>query len=178
MDELEMRIQRLEDRQDIQDLAVRYGFYVDDRDYGRLKALFAPDGCLRTNAGVLKGDGIVGVSAYFEQHLPELGASNHFVHGHVIDFDDVDRDQATGLVAGHAEVWRDGKPMVTALRYHDKYRRTPDGWRFLERVQAYMYFVDVREYPEALGSRLRIRTSATPQPADWPETADHSRVVS
>jgi SnoaL-like domain len=168
MDELEMRIQRLEDRQAIQDLTVRYGFYVDDRRYDKLKALFAPDGCLRTNAGVLKGEGIDGVGAYFEHHLPELGPSNHFVHGHVIDFDDVDRDLATGLVAGHAELWRDGKPMITALRYHDKYTRTPFGWRFLERIQAYMYFVDVREYPETLGSRLRIRTSATPLPADWP----------
>ena len=61
--------------------------------------------------------------------------------------------------------------MITALRYHDKYSRTPFGWRFLERVQAYMYFVDVREYPEALGSPLRIRTSATPQPADWPRAS-------
>jgi hypothetical protein len=171
MDELEMRIQRLEDRENIQDLAIRYGFYVDDRHYDKLKALFAPDGCLRTSAGVLKGEGIDGVGAYFEHHLPELGASNHFVHGHVIDFDEVDRDLATGLVAGHAEVWRDGKPMITALRYHDKYVRTPSGWRFLERIQAYMYFVDVREYPEVLGSRLRIRTSPTPQPADWPRTA-------
>lgn len=171
MDELEARIQRLEDRQEIQDLAVRYGFYVDDRDYESLKALFAPDACLRTNAGVVKGEGADGVAAYFERHLPELGPSNHFVHGHVIDFDEVDSDRATGLVAGHAEVWRDGKPMVTALRYIDKYHRTSAGWRFLERVQAYMYFVDVREYPEALGSALRIRTSATPQPADWPRAA-------
>jgi SnoaL-like domain len=168
VDELEMRIQRLEDRQQIQDLAIRYGFYVDDRDYDSLRALFAQDGCLRTNAGVIKGDGIDGVAAYFARHLPELGVSNHFVHGHVIDFDEVDRDLATGLVAGHAELWRDGKPMVTALRYIDKYCRTADGWRFRERIQAYMYFVDVREYPEVLGSTLRIRSGATPQPADWP----------
>jgi SnoaL-like domain len=168
VDEFELRIQRLEDRQEIQDLAVRYGFYVDDRDYDSLRALFAPDGCLRTNVGVIKGEGIDGVAEYFARHLPELGVSNHFVHGHLIDFDDVDNDRATGLVAGHAEVWRDGKPMVTALRYLDKYSRTADGWRFLERIQAYMYFVDVREYAEALGSTLRVRTGATPQPADWP----------
>jgi SnoaL-like domain len=168
MDELEARIQRLEDRQQIEDLAVRYGFYVDDRDYDKLRGLFAPDGCLRTNAGVIKGEGIDGVAAYFSQHLPELAVSNHFVHGHVVDFDEVDRDRAAGLVAGHAEVWRDGKPMVTALRYLDKYCRTPGGWRFLERIQAYMYFVDVREYPEALGSTLRVRTGPTPQSADWP----------
>jgi len=169
MDEVEARLRRLEDRQGIQDLAVRYGFYVDDRRYDELTALFADDGCLRTNAGVVKGEGLDGVRAYFVEHLPELGATNHFVHGHVIDFDEIDPDVATGLVAGHAEVWRDGKPMVTALRYLDRYRRTSEGWRFTERVQAYMYFLDVREYAEALGTTLRIRTGAKPAPADWPE---------
>jgi hypothetical protein len=33
-----------------------------------------------------------------------------------------------------------------------------------------MYFVDVRDYPEALGSRLRMRAKmGKPEPADWPE---------
>jgi hypothetical protein len=169
MDEYDARLRRVEDRLDIQDLAVRYGFYVDDRRYDELTALFADDGSLRTNAGVVKGQGLDEVRGYFVQHLPELGATNHFVHGHVIDFDEVDPDLASGVVAGHAEVWRDGKPMITALRYLDKYRRTADGWRFLERIQAYMYFLDVREYAEAMGDVLRIRTSATPAPADWPE---------
>ena len=55
MDELEMRIQRLEDRENIQDLAIRYGFYVDDRHYDKLKALFAPDGCLRPTPACSRG---------------------------------------------------------------------------------------------------------------------------
>ena len=32
-----------------------------------------------------------------------------------------------------------------------------------------MYFVDVREYPEALGAVLRVRNGAEPKPADWPD---------
>lgn len=170
MEKLEARIARLEAREAIQELAVRYGIAVDDRDYEAIRALFAPDGCLRTNAGVSKGDGVDAVVAYFEQHMPELGPSNHFVHGHVIEFEYDEPHRAHGVVSSHAELWRADRPMVTAMRYLDKYRKVDDHWLFQERVQTYMYFVDVREYAEALGSRLRLRASGTPQSADWPRT--------
>ena len=166
-DDLEQRIRRLEDRQQIQDLAVRYGFAVDDHDFERIRELFAPDSRLRTNAGVIKGEGVDAVVGYFETHFGRLGPSNHFVHGHLIDFQDDSR--ATGLVSSHAEVWRDGIPMLTAMRYIDTYVRIDGTWLFEERIQSYMYFVDVREYPEALGAKLRVRTPpAAPAPGDWP----------
>jgi hypothetical protein len=171
MDDLEARLRRLEDRAEIEELAVRYGFAVDDRDYPALRALFAPDGCLSTQAGAVKGQGVDAVMAYFDGHLPNLGPSNHFVHGHVVDFDPDDSDRATGMVASHAELWRNGVPMITAMRYLDTYRRVDGRWRFHQRTQSYMYFVDVREYPETLGSRLRIRTvKDQPQAADWPRS--------
>jgi hypothetical protein len=170
MDDLEARIRRLEGRSAIQDLAVRYGLCVDDRDFEGIRKLFAPDGTLRTAAGVVKGNGVDEVVAYFENHMPDLGPSNHFVNGHVVEFDEIDPDLATGVVASHAEMSRNGIPMVTAMRYIDIYRRDDGTWKFQDRMQTYMYFVDVREYPSVLGERLRIRSSGTPQPADWPRT--------
>ena len=110
MTDIEVRIQRLEDLEAIRDLAVRYGFAVDERDFDAIVALFSPDGCLRTNAGVIKGQGVEGVGAYFRNHLPNLGPSNHFVHGHIVDFGE-DADRATGVVSAHAEMWRMGAPM-------------------------------------------------------------------
>lgn len=163
------RVRQLEDRAAIQDLAVTYGFLVDERDYAGIGDMFTDDAVLRTQNGTVKGSGIDAVVGYFEAHLPELGPSNHFVHGHVVEFDSANPDHATGLVASHAELWRGGRPMVTAMRYRDTYRRVCGKWRFSERIQSYMYFVDVREYPEALGARLRMRASANgAQPADWP----------
>jgi hypothetical protein len=165
--DLASRIQRIEDKQEIQELVVRYGLYVDDHELEAVKSLFATHGTLRTNAGLVKGDGVEGVAAYFEGRFKTLGPTNHFVHGHVIDF--TDDDHATGLVSSHAEVWRDGAPMLTAMRYIDAYARVDNTWLFEDRVQSYMYFVDVREYPEALGSQLRVRTPpADPVQADWP----------
>jgi ketosteroid isomerase-like protein len=167
-DSLEERVQRLEDLEDIRALAVRYGFAVDERDFEVLEQLFSPDAALRTAAGRAKGEGLEEVVGYFRAHLPQLGPTNHFTHGHLVTFLDGDRDRATGMVSSHAEVWRDGKPMVTAMRYLDAYVRHEGAWKFSERIQSYMYFVDVREYPEALGDALRVRAGASPSAADWP----------
>lgn len=161
------RLRRLEDRQEIADLVVRYGFLVDDHDLDGVVGLFAPDATLRTHAGMVKGDGREGVADYFRQRFEVLGPTNHFVHGHVVDFSD--DDHATGTVSSHAEVWRDGAPMLTAMRYLDTYVRENGHWLFADRVQSYLYFADVREYPEVLGAKDRVRLSATQrQPGDWP----------
>jgi hypothetical protein len=172
VNDLEGRVRQLEDRARIEELAVLYGLCVDDRDLEGIRALFSPTASLRTKAGVVKGSNQDEVVAYFAKHLPNLTPSNHFVHGHVITFDDDDTDLATGVVSSHAEMVRNGIPMITAMRYYDTYRRVGGQFVFEERVQTYMYFVDVREYVEALGSDLPIRSGAQPQPADWPPSFD------
>lgn len=167
LEELQRRVRRLEDVSQIEALAVRYGFVVDDHDFEGIRSLFAEDAVLRTKAGVLKGSGIDEVVGYFRTHFGRLGPSNHFVHGHLIEFDGEDR--ATGLVSSHAEVWRDEIPMLTAMRYEDEYVRVGGRWLFRERLQTYMYFVDVRDYPSTFGAEHRIRTSpGSAQRADWP----------
>lgn len=164
---VEERLARIEARQEIGELIVRYGLLVDDHDLDGVVDLFAPGGTLRTHAGTVKGDGRSGVRAYFEGRFEVLGPTNHFVHGNVVDFEDA--EQATGVVSSHAEVWRDGAPMLTAMRYLDRYVRHEGRWLFADRVQSYLYFADVREYPEVLGSKLRVRLSASDhQPGDWP----------
>jgi ketosteroid isomerase-like protein len=171
MTDLAARLTRIEDETAIRRLVASYGFAVDDRDLDGVKALFAPDGALRTAGGTAKGTGVDAVGAYFASRFAVLGPTHHFTHDHVIDFDPGDPARATGRVSAHAEVWRDCAPMLTALRYVDEYVKRAEGWRFLSRTQAYMYFVDVRQYPEALGDKLRVRlgpTEDTWKPADWP----------
>ncbi|MET7392877.1 nuclear transport factor 2 family protein [Dactylosporangium sp. NPDC005572] len=169
--DVEARLTRLEDVEAIRDLVARYGFAIDDRDLDGVKVLFATEGSLQTASGPSKGKGVDAVGDYFAGRFAVLGPTHHFTHDHVIDFDPADPAIAHGRVAAHAEVWRDGRPMLTALRYLDTYVKKPEGWRFLSRTQAYLYFVDVRQYPEALGAKLRVRTGETEadwKPADWP----------
>jgi ketosteroid isomerase-like protein len=170
--DLAARLTRIEDVEQIRQLVARYGFAVDDRDVAAVQALFAPDGSLGTAGGTSKGTGVDAVGEYFTGRFDVLGPTHHFTHDHVIDFDPTDPTLATGRVSAHAELWRDGAPMLTALRYLDTYVKLAEGWRFRSRIQAYMYFVDVRHYPEALGSKLRVRLGPSEdqwKPADWPD---------
>jgi ketosteroid isomerase-like protein len=168
-DDLERRVRRLEDRAAIMDLAVLYGFVMDERDVAGIRRLFTEDATLRSQDGVFSARGIDEIVATYQGRFDALGPTNHVSHGHVVRFDDADPDSAYGVLASHAEVVRNNTPMVVGLRYKDRYRRTPDGWRLQDRLMSYMYYVDVREYAEALGDPLRVRAYGDRRPADWPE---------
>ncbi len=64
---------------------------------------------------------------------------------------------------------RGGRALVTALRYHDTYRREGGRWRFADRLLSFLYYVPAAEYAEALASPSRMRVYAEPGEADWPE---------
>jgi hypothetical protein len=53
---------------------------------------------------------------------------------------EIDGDTATGRTYMH-ELGRsrDGRSMTNFAIYHDRYQRTPDGWRFSERVYEIRY---------------------------------------
>jgi ketosteroid isomerase-like protein len=167
--DMERRIQRLEDRAAIQDLVVLYGFVMDERDIEGVRRIFADDATLRSQDGVFAASGIEEIVKTYQGRFDALGPTNHVSHGHVVRFDESDPDVAYGVLASHAEVVRNGQPMVVGLRYKDRYHRTPDGWKFSDRLMSYMYYVDVREYAEALGDPLRVRAYGDRRPADWPE---------
>jgi SnoaL-like domain len=166
---IEDRVRRLEDRQAIADLAVMYGFVMDERIADALPRLFTADATLRSADGVFAAKGIDEIVKTYLGRFDVLGPTNHYTHGHIVRFDEQDPGTATGLLASHAEVVRNNAPMWVALRYRDVYRRTDEGWRFADRLMSYMYYVDVREYAELLGEELRVRAYAEPAPADWPE---------
>jgi ketosteroid isomerase-like protein len=169
VDDLAARVARLEDRAEIRELVARYGFVVDDRDIDGLGELFTPDGCFRSRDGVIDAHGREAVIETFHGRYAALGLSLHVTHDHVVSFDEDDPDRAGGLLSSHAEVHRNGRTMVAALRYEDRYRRHEGRWRFADRLLSFMYYVPVEEYAEALGSLDRMRAYDSPRPADFPE---------
>lgn len=168
-EDLAARVARLEDREEIRALVARYGFVVDDRDIDALGGLFTPDGCFRSKDGVIDAHGREAVIETFHGRYAALGLSLHVTHDHLITFDEKDPDRAGGLLSSHAEVLRNGRSMVAALRYEDVYRRHEGRWRFADRLLSFLYYVPVEEYAEALGSRDRMRAYEAPRPADFPE---------
>lgn len=169
MDDLEHRIARLEAESQIRQLVARYCFTIDDRDLPAVRALFTQDAILDSADGVMSASGIDAIMAQYEGRFAVLGPGHHFMHDIQLDFADGMPDQATGRVSGHAELWRKGRMMVTALRYDDAYRRTAQGWKFARRTIRFLYYVAVEDYPGILGTPLRNRAYDEPRPADFPE---------
>jgi hypothetical protein len=166
---VEDRIGRLEDRADIQELAVLYGFVMDERDEKGIRDLFCEDATLRSEDGVFAATGIEEIVTTYLGRFAALGPTNHFSHGHVVRLDPADRDRATGLLSSHAEVYREGTAMQVALRYKDTYRRVDGRWRFADRLMGYMYYMPLAEMATDLGDRDSVRAYGDHRPADWPE---------
>lgn len=167
---LEDRVRRLEDRAEIQELGVLYGFIMDERDEDGIRQIFCDDATLRSQDGVFAANGIEEIVTTYLGRFAALGPTNHFSHGHVIRLDEADPDRATGLLSSHAEVDRNGVAMQVALRYKDTYRRVDGRWRFADRLMSYMYYLPFAELAESLGDRNSVRAYGDARPADWPET--------
>lgn len=165
--DLEARIARLEAESQIRQLVARYSFDIDDRNIEAVRALFAEDAVLRSHDGVMHAAGPDAIMAQFDGRFSVLGPGHHVMHDIQIDF--VDDENATGRVAGHAELMRHGRMMVAAIRYDDRYRKTPAGWKFAERVIGFLYYVPVEAYPNILARPDRNHAYAEPKPADYPE---------
>lgn len=145
---LEERIRRLEDREQIRTLVQRYGFVIDDRDLDGIGACFTETGGFGAADGSMGVSGRENVIEQFHGRFAVLGAANHFTHDHLVELDPHDPDRATGLVNAHAEVIRNGEPMISALRYTDQYVRENGVWCFQDRRISFYYYVEAARYAE------------------------------
>ena len=126
----------------------------------RSRTLFTPDGAFRSKDGVMEARGTEAVLEQFRGRFRALKLSNHFSHDHVFEFG-ADPDAATGLVTAHAEVWRNGRALIGALRYQDSYRRHQGRWCFADRLLFFLYYLPVEEYASASGIRCASAPTGT-----------------
>jgi hypothetical protein len=138
--------------EEIRQLASRYAVAVSHGDLDRLVALFVSDvrvGRTGTGRDALRDD--------FSRQLAPLGQRVLHVTNHVVDV--ADADHAAGVVGTRAELELGGEWIVQMIEYHDDYRRTDDGWRFVRRRHMLWYGAPVGTSPLGL------------PPANWPASA-------
>jgi hypothetical protein len=148
--DFDTRLARLEARQAIGQLPIRYAIAVDTRNVDDWVRLFVPDVDLGRH-----GRGREALRAAIEPQLRWFYRSIHQICGHRIDLgpDDHDRGgpaRATGSVYCRAEHEVDDRWIVMAIRYDDEYRRVGDEWLFARRRERHWYAVDVTERPQAV----------------------------
>lgn len=107
------------------------------RDYDRLVSLFTKDGVLRMPAANVEFGSREEIRAGVErlQHIWEYFVQSVH-HSSIL----LDGDTAMGRsYTSEFGRFRDGNSHQNHGVYHDRYQRTPDGWRFAERVYEVKY---------------------------------------
>lgn len=165
--DLKRRLRRVEDRIELSDLVARYGVAVDDRDYDGLAGLYARDCVFEHATG--RSEGRDAVIAYYRERGDYFGPTYHIPHSQTVEFQS--DDEATGVVAAHAELTIDGRAFVVAIRYSDRYVREDGTWRFRERATRFLYALPLDELPASMDDELRVRWPGTePKHADLPDS--------
>ena len=151
--DLARTVRRLEDRQELRDLTLRYCRAIDDSDWAALRRLFAD----RTDVpGAPGGDETVD---QLRSVRSTYGRTIHTTHGQLVEF--TDDDHATGMVPSHAELDIKGETVVCAMRYYDDYVRQAGQWRFARRQIKFVYALPWPRMDSALTQEL---------PVHWPGT--------
>jgi ketosteroid isomerase-like protein len=167
LDEIRAQLGRLSDRAAIQDLVNRYAMAVDDHDLAAVAGMYTADACFSRRGRVSTGRDAVLRS--LEKSMRRYGPTIHTPHTLVITWDDA--DHARGVATGHAELALHGDLVLAAYRYHDGYRREPEGWQFTRRELRFIYGTRAAALPSAFAGQLRLRWPDEPaSEADLPES--------
>jgi ketosteroid isomerase-like protein len=130
-------LQAIADRVEIEALRGEFTDAAMMRDYDRLASLFTHDGTVRipdSNAEAVGREAIRAASERLQ------GLWDYFVQTTHPGTIQLAGDTAVGR-AYIAELGRlrDGSSHLNYAIYHDRYQRTPDGWKFTERVYEVRY---------------------------------------
>lgn len=127
----------LNDQQALTRLATEYAYAIDERAWDRLDRVFTADAYIDYRAmGGIDGR-YPAVKAWLPEALKPFPGYVHFLGN--LWFDVIGND-ATGKIAC-LNPMRIPRPdggedvMLLGLWYHDRYRRTPEGWRITERIE-------------------------------------------
>lgn len=166
-----LRLRKLEALESIRDLSARYVFSVDDRDLDGVAACFAENARFRSRDGKMNAVGRIAIMEQFQRRFSVLGHGAHYTHDHLIRLDD-DANAGRGLVSLHAELMRNGKPMLAALRYEDAYCIEEGRWKFADRLLSFLYYLNTEDYLAYFPVRARNRAYEEPLDADLPAWDD------
>jgi SnoaL-like domain len=138
------RVERIEARLAIGQLAIRYALAVDARDMDAWAACFRPDVDMGRH-----GTGREALRRYIDPMVRRFYRSVHQICGHRIEL--AGPDHATGAVYCRAEHEVGDDWIVMAICYFDEYARVDGEWFFSRRRERHWYAADVTRPPQSVG---------------------------
>lgn len=169
IEDLELRVAKLEAQNEISDLVTRYGIACDEHDISHLESLFTEDAVFDSPNGLMAAKGRAEIIDMFCKVLAIRGPGYHWTHDHIIRFNRGRQDAASGLLLSHAETTPGGVHSLAAMKYDDEYRIEDGSWRFAKRTISFLYYVPVADYSGALTQQNRVIAGDQQLPADYPE---------
>jgi SnoaL-like domain len=160
------RIDRLESRDAIRQLATEYARLIDAKDLRAVANLFVPD--------VRVGDE-VGREARHRAFRSNHGRDGrfrrtvHLVSGHSIELDVDDPDRASGTVYCRSEHEFGDLWVVAAIQYWDSYSRRDGQWLFEDRLIQTFYVADVLERPNGEAIKHLLTNTGAASVATLPQ---------
>ena len=136
-----LSLQEISDRLEIQQLLVDYSTAIDTRRFDDLDNVFTPDAYIDYRAlGGIDGR-FAEVKAWLKTVLPTFPMYFHMIGNFSIK---INGDTAQSkIICFNPMVTDNGaggtQVMYCGLWYHDKFMRTPQGWRMCERVEEKCY---------------------------------------
>lgn len=137
-------LQAAADRVEIAALQAEFTDAAMMADYDRLVSLFAPDGVMRWPHLPIEFHGHTEMRASIERMRSNWEFFVQHAHPGAIQ---LDGDTATGRTyIEEFGRFHNGESHLNYSLYHDRFQRTPDGWKFAERVYEVRY-VDTTPLP-------------------------------
>jgi 3-phenylpropionate/cinnamic acid dioxygenase small subunit len=127
-----MDAREMSDRLEIEDLLHAYVEALDGRDWETLRTLFTPDAVVDyTSSGGPRGS-VDKAIAWIDKGLAGFEITQHMITNHRIS---IEGDGARVRCSLINPMTAGERMFLVGGRYEDRMARTPDGWRFAERVQ-------------------------------------------
>lgn len=135
---MDSAVAELVDKHEIADLCARYAFALDQRDWPALRACFTDAPVFVHPGGRIEG--VAGIVERARGALEPLDASQHLLGNVLVELDGRDARSICYFQAQHVRAGTPGgERYIIAGSYADRLVRTPQGWRIVERVQAYLW---------------------------------------
>lgn len=165
MSDLEQRVRRLEDRAELQELAIRYFRSADDDDYEAMAECFASDAYFSGGEGFSAAETREGVVDQIRSDRAYMVATVHTFDSMTLEFED--GDHASGVVAAHLELGLGGTTVHAAVRYYDRFVRRDGRWQILKAEMRAIHAGSWDLAASSLTEELRVRwPGADPAPPE------------
>jgi SnoaL-like domain len=154
MSDLEQRVRRLEDRAELEELAIRYFRSADDDDYEAMAACYATDATFKAG-GFGSASGREGVVEMLRGQRVHMVKTIHTFDTMLLEFQG--EDEASGVIGAHLELGLGGTTVWAAARYHDDFVRRDGLWQILNSEMRVIHAGGWDQAPSSMVEELRVR---------------------